>query len=92
MNEQDVDAIERHAEVLKASREQTRFVFGERSDLAPGGPLSPGDQQYSVTDTETGTVFLIFDHRSVSTKSLTENIRQQLKCAALGMPRPQPRG
>jgi len=70
---------ERHAEVQGVFQDQRLFALGPRSDLAAGNGLSPGDQQYTVTHTETGKVSLIFDRRAIGKKSLAADIRRQLE-------------
>jgi hypothetical protein len=69
---------ERDLEVRGVFRGQIGFALGGRSNLAAGGGLSPGDQQYVVTDSETGRMFLIFDRRVVGKKSLATDVRRQL--------------
>lgn len=75
---------ERDAEVRQAFQGQRLFALGEHSDLAAGNGLAPGDQQYQVTNTETGEVFLIFNRRVIEKRSLTADIRSQLAAHARG--------
>jgi hypothetical protein len=46
------EEAERDLEVRGVFRAQSRFVLGGRSNIAAGNGLSPGDQQYVVTDSE----------------------------------------
>ena len=73
------EEAERNSEVRGVFRGQSRFILGGRSDIAAGNGLSPGDQQYVVTDSETGRQFLILDRRAVGKKSLAADIRRQLE-------------
>jgi hypothetical protein len=69
----------RDAEVRGVFRGQSRFALGGRSNLAAGGGLAPFDQQYMVTDSETGKAFLVFDRRVIWKGSLAADIRRQLR-------------
>ena len=68
----------RDLEVRGVFENQSRFGLGERSDIAAGNGLAPGDQQYLVTDRVTGEVFLIIDHRTIAKTALAVDIRRQL--------------
>jgi len=73
------EVAERDAEVRKVFKGQTRFVLGQRSDIAAGNGLWPGDQQYVVIDSEADNEFFIFDRRrSVAKSNLGADVQRHL--------------
>lgn len=70
----------RDLEVKNVLKDQKRFsLVGERSAIAPANGLWPGEQQYTVRDSETNCEFIIVDRRkSVSKTALADDVRKQL--------------
>jgi hypothetical protein len=83
MIETDLNKRKEAAEKEDNEREAiVRGVFHGQTRLVPGegrGMAASIDQRYSVTDTATGRVFLVYDRRPIPKAELPADIRRQME-------------